>query len=68
MMLRGVVANVGAPRSYSAWNLPRVVSFNYLYFGLSIHYVPCSHCGILLLQSSFLILCPIHRSEGRMGV
>jgi hypothetical protein len=28
MMLRGVVANAGAPRSYSAWNLPPLVKGN----------------------------------------
>jgi hypothetical protein len=49
IMLRGVVANVGAPRSYSSWNLPPVISFNCLYFVLPNRYVPCSHCGILLL-------------------
>jgi hypothetical protein len=30
MMLRGAIVNVSAPRSYSAWNLPPLVSFDHL--------------------------------------
>lgn len=29
-MLRGVIIDDGAPRSYSAWNLPPTVSFDHL--------------------------------------
>jgi hypothetical protein len=70
MMMRGVVSNVGAPPSYSAWNLPPMVSFNCLYFVLSSRYVPCSHYGILLLQSSFSEFVsnpPIQGEDGSPG-
>ena len=70
MMLRGVVSNVGAPPSYSTWNLPPIVSFNFLYFVLLSHYVPCSHYGILLLQSSFsefVSNSPIQGEDGNLG-
>jgi hypothetical protein len=30
MMLRGVIVNAGAPRSYSAWNLPPLLSYDHL--------------------------------------
>jgi hypothetical protein len=67
MILRGVVANVDAPCSYSASNLPLVISFNCLYFVLPTRYVPCSHYGILLLQSSFfeyVFNLPIQGEDG----
>jgi hypothetical protein len=49
MMLRGVVVNVGAPSSYSAWNIPPVVSYDCLDSILSFCYMPCTHCAILLM-------------------
>ena len=49
MMLRGMVANVGAPHSYSTWNVPSVVSYDCLDFILSNRYMLCTHYAILLL-------------------
>jgi hypothetical protein len=52
MMLRGVVVNAGAPQSYSAWNLPPLVSYDYLSSYLPILlscYMFCAHCTILMM-------------------
>jgi hypothetical protein len=49
MMLKGVVVNAGVPCSYSAWNLPSVVSYDCLDSVMSNCYMLCAHCAILLM-------------------
>jgi hypothetical protein len=48
MMLRGVV-NARAPHSYSAWNLPPVVGYDYLSSALLNYYMLCAYCAVLLM-------------------
>jgi hypothetical protein len=49
MMLRGVVVNASAPHSYSAWNLPPVVSYDCLSSALLNYYMLCAYCAVLLM-------------------
>jgi hypothetical protein len=70
MMLIGVVVNVGAPCSYSAWNLHRVVSYDCPSFFLPNYYMLCAYCAVLLMKShfsEFVSKPPIREQGGNLG-